>query len=149
MRSVLAIDPGGNGGLAWRGRDGNVCAVAMPDTIADIASAIDNAKRDGVEGAVMERVGYHMPGNSGPATAKFARHCGVLEALLYSAQLPLLANPTPQAWMRKFALPREKQERKAKLKDIAQRRFTHLRVTLATSDALALLIWDDEREVAT
>ena len=93
-------------------------------------------------GAVMERVGSYMPGNSGVAAATFARHCGHIEAALYCLCIPLVLNPTPQTWMKQAGTwPKDKQERKRAIKEAMQRRHPHLAVTLKTADALALLGW--------
>jgi len=143
---MIAIDPGAGGGIAWRDRDGAAQAVPMPEGMAaqvDAMRGLVAALPAGV-GAVVERVGGYMPGNSGPAAATFARHCGHVEAALYCLGVPLLAWPTPQKWMRELgAWPKEKGDRKRAIKEWAARRFPRLRVTLATADALALLVWGE------
>lgn len=91
--------------------------------------------------AVMEKVGFHRPGNSAVATAKFARHCGHLEAALYSAGIPFV-EVTPQKWMQSLgALPADKRERKRAIREEMARRFPHIKVTLAVADALGILCW--------
>lgn len=80
-----------------------------------------------------------MPGNSGPASCTFARHCGNIEAALYTLGIPFV-EVLPTQWMKKVgALPKEKPERKKALKEFAARRYPHLSPTLKTADALALL----------
>jgi hypothetical protein len=138
--SKLAIDPGANGGFAWRDGEGIVQAEPMPD---GMTAQIDKlreiaAHNRGIE-ATIERVGTYMPGNSGPAAATFARHCGALDAALYCLGIPA-DRPTPQRWMKATGTwPKDKMERKHAIRDAMQRRHPHLRVTLKTGDALALL----------
>ena len=91
--------------------------------------------------AVIEKVGFHRPGNSAVSTAKFARHCGHLEAALYSAGIPF-EKVAPSTWMKALgALPADKTARKNAIKEQVARRFPHLAVTLKTADALGILCW--------
>jgi len=90
--------------------------------------------------AVIEKVGYWMPGDHPSSACTFARHCGHLEAACYALGIPVLASPTPQTWMKRLGtLPGEKPARKRAIRELMARRFPHLTVTLSTSDALALL----------
>lgn len=143
MSMILAIDPGAGGGLAWRDRYGQAWAESMPDGMTaqvDRLRALRVALGE-IE-AVVERVGCYMPGNSGPAAATFARHCGHLDAALYCLGIPIRHNPTPQTWMKAIGTwPKDKQDRKRAIKEWAARRYPHLTVTLKTADALALLAW--------
>ena len=95
--------------------------------------------------AVIEKVGFHRPGNSAVATAKFARHCGHLEAALYTWGIPY-TEVSPAVWMRALGtLPKDKADRKRAIKEIVARRFPHLTITLKTSDALGMLVWAMQR----
>lgn len=157
-RMMVAIDPGLNGGIAWQ-FDGKVNAVKMPETLGDIHTKLVDLATYGPK-CVIEKVGDYMPGNSGPAAVKFARHCGHLEMGLYAAGISTLkvAPSTWQHWLigkpnypkipkeinakeRSRILAHRKTERKNKIKDAVQRRFPELKVTLATSDALGILLW--------
>jgi hypothetical protein len=140
--SYLAIDPGAAGGIAWTDQYGIVRATKMPDTMPE---QVDFLRERAVEQpgiiAIVEKTGGYMPGNSGPAAATFARHCGNLDAALYA--LSISVRPvSPSVWMKKLGMPKlTKPERKVWLKDFSARRYPHLTVTLATADALALLAW--------
>lgn len=154
----MAIDPGQNGGVAWRS-DGNVLAVKMPDTVGDIHTLLaDIATYKPF--CVIEKVGGYMPGNSGPAAVKFARHCGHLDMALYATKISTIevAPATWEHWLigkpnypkipkeigakdKARILAHRKTERKNKIKDTVQRRFPDLKVTLATADALGILLW--------
>ncbi len=143
---VLAIDPGASGGLAWIGREGIVRAEPMPggmteqcDRLRALAAEIPGMR------AVVEKVGGYMPGNSGPAAAKFARHCGHIEAMLYALGVPV-RQVAPQTWQKAVGTwPKDKQERKRAIREEMARRFPHLRVTLKVADALGMLEWAREQ----
>ena len=142
--SIICIDPGASGGIAWIDADGNAQAANMPASMTAICDWL--RAFDGKPGVVIEKVGTGRPGNAAGAMTTFARHCGNLDAALYLLGYPIIANPTPNAWMRLTGCPAklEKSARKKWLKDYAQRRYPHLRVTLKTSDALAMLAVADK-----
>jgi len=143
---TLAIDPGASGGFAWADIDGIICAVKMPATMTEQLDLLrELSVRLPELTAVMEKVGGYQPGNSGPAAATFARHCGHLEAALYLLGVPVIP-VLPAKWMRSIGVPPklEKGERKNAIKELVARRFPHLKVTLSTADALGILIYSGE-----
>jgi hypothetical protein len=147
MNSTLAIDPGASGGLAWTDPTGAVLTRSMPDGMTAQVDALRElvAALPGVS-AVVEKVGGYMPGNSGPAACTFARHCGNIEAALYTLGVPV-RQVAPQTWMKSLgALPREKADRKRAIRELMARRYPHLTVTLATADALGILTWTLSKE---
>jgi hypothetical protein len=146
MKPILTIDPGGSGGFALVCNDGTVEAYPMPDGMTGQIDAIRHiaATNPGLM-AVIEKVGFHRPGNSAVSTAKFARHCGHLEAALYSVGVPF-EEIAPTVWMKTLgALPADKTARKNAIKETVARRFPHLAVTLKTADALGMLVWAMQR----
>lgn len=158
---LIAIDPGANGGIAWITDGGATKCADMPDTPKDIFDLLQDII-DGCQGAgcMIEQVGGYMPGNSGPAAAKFARHCGHLDMALlalgvsHSSILPakwehwFIGKPvypkipaeTKPADRRRILADR-KRERKNKIKAKAQAMFPGVRVTLKTADALGMLAY--------
>lgn len=146
MNPILCIDPGASGGLALVCNDGTVEAYPMRDGMTVQIDAIRHiaATNPGLV-AVIEKVGFHRPGNSAVSTAKFARHCGHLEAALYSFGVPF-EEVAPGVWMKALgALPADKTARKNAIKEQVARRFPHLAVTLKTADALGMLVWALQR----
>lgn len=142
MKSILCIDPGASGGFALVGQFGIIDAFPMPEGMTSQIEVIRTiaVNHIGIH-AVVEKVGFHRPGNSAVSTAKFARHCGHIEAALYSAGIPF-EEVSPTVWMKALgALPADKTARKNAIKEIAARRFPHLTVTLKTADALGMMIW--------
>jgi len=144
MKTLLAIDPGANGGLAWRDSEGIVQAQTMPDGLTAQCDRLRELACElrGVE-AILERVGTYMPGNAGPSAATFARHCGNLEAALYCLGIPT-SQVSPQTWQKATGTwPKEKPQRKRAIRDAMQRLHPHLRVTLDTADAPGILAWGE------
>ena len=164
---IVGIDPGLSGGIAWYDSlctGHKVGACKMPGTLRDIYGLLSgHTATVGIGHAeafyMVEKVGTYMPGNSGPAAAKFARHCGALDMALIAIGLPW-DNITPVKWQKEFIgapawgplppvktperkreLARRKQIRKNLIKEKAQRLYPHVKVTLATADALGILTY--------
>ena len=146
MKPILCIDPGASGGMAIARHDGSIEAYPMRGGMTEQVDAIrDIADTNPGHMAVLEKVGFHRPGNSAVSTAKFARHCGHLEAALYSVGVPF-EEIAPTVWMKTLgALPADKTARKKAIKENVARRFPHLDVTLKTADALGMLVWAMQR----
>ena len=146
MNPILCIDPGASGGLAIFDTYNDVAAWSMPEGMTAQIDAIRAASAENPNlTAVIEKVGFHRPGNSAVSTAKFARHCGHLEAALYSVGVPF-EEVAPRVWMKALgALPADKTARKNAIKEQVARRFPHLAVTLKTADALGMLVWAMQR----
>ena len=138
---TLAIDPGQSGGLAWHDQDGIVQAEKMPPTMTDLIDRLIELMPEVgcVLQAVVERTGTYVPGNSGPGAVKFSRHCGHIEAALYALGFST-TQVAPSVWQKRLgALPKDKKDRKNAIKNQMAALYPHLRVTLATADALAIL----------
>ena len=152
-KHTIAIDPGAAGGIAWTDSDGMAQAIPMPGGMAAQVDALRSLwfelSRYGSIApavAVIEKTGTYMPGNSGPSAATFARHCGHLEAALYTLGIPT-EQVAPGVWQRHLgSLPKDKGERKRAIKEHMARRYPHLTVTLATADALGILTWATRKD---
>jgi hypothetical protein len=149
MRALIAIDPGLSGGIAWRGSDHDgsmVVCFNMPKTIKDMYDCLDGLKKSLINPMVMmEKVGKHRMGNSAQSSATFAKHVGHLEMALVTTGLPTY-EVTASSWMKEIVPGRPKgvesqqvRARKNYIKDLMQRHHPHLKVTLATADALGIL----------
>lgn len=141
---TIAIDPGASGGIAAQCQDGRVFATKMPDTpkdIYDLLAGINHSAYSHHVCAIVERVGFHVKGNSAMASCKFARHCGHIEMALISCGISF-EEVTPQKWMKYIGvMPKEKAARKNHIKDLMQRRYPEIKVTLWNADALGILTW--------
>ena len=163
LSSLLAIDPGENGGIAWIDATGNVGAQKMPEGMcAQLDRLLElKAQLAGLCGqlpAWMEKVAV-MPGDGRASAGVFMRHAGRLDAGLYLCGISSI-EVLPSRWQRGIGVPQEptlpkdmdpstrkaelarrKAERKRWIRDTMQRRYPHLRVTLHTADALGILTW--------
>jgi hypothetical protein len=143
---LIAIDPGVNGGVAWTDPDGIVHAEKMPETLPDLRQLIEDRlgeRRPGdILSAIVEKTGTYVPGNSGPAAATFARHCGAIEGLLCGLRVPF-SQVAPGVWMKAVCgvLPKEKKDRKKAIQEQIGRLYPHIRVTLSVADALGILTY--------
>jgi hypothetical protein len=147
-QAILTIDPGASGGLAIQPPYGMVEAQAMPEGMTAQIDAI-RAIAANFPGLVayIENVGFHRPGNSAVATAKFARHVGHLEAALYSACVPT-QTVAPATWMKALGKrPANKKDRKNAIKERVARMFPHLKVTLGTADALGMMVYAQGKQI--
>lgn len=149
LSCFMAIDPGASGGIAvWFPvvEDGpNTQAYKMPKNMTGVVNLLRDLRNKRGQGyrcmALVEKVGGYMPGNSGPSAAKFARHCGNIEAALYALGIAF-DEVVPTKWMKAIGtVPKDKGERKRFIQDRMQRRFPHLNVTLCTADALGILVY--------
>ncbi len=143
MKRILAIDPGTRGGLAWTNGEGGTFAEPMPQGMTAQVERIREiwAESAGNLSAVMEQV-HAMPTDGKVSLAKFMRHSGWLDAALYTIGIPTTV-VAPGMWQKTMgqAMPHEKGDRKRLIRDLMQRRYPYLKVTLRTADALAILTW--------
>lgn len=136
MKKLIAIDPGKLGAIAVY-IDGTVEAYPMPPTPTDIFSLLEEMSKNSV--CYLERV-HGMPKQKGMFT--FGQGYGWLEMALLALEIPTVS-VTPQKWQRSLELGVKSNmtdtQRKNKLKARAQQLYPHLKITLATADALLIL----------
>lgn len=155
---IVAIDPGAQGGIVYD--YGNaVHAVKMMKDPGEIYAFLKGLVLiiDGYESVVcyVEKVGGYMPGNSGPAAVKFARHCGHIEAFLLALKIKT-HYIAPVVWMNYFVgkigypggMPgcKRKTLRKNIIKAKAQELYPDVKITLAIADALGILSYGCMKE---
>jgi len=135
---LLAIDTGISGGIATRDSNGIITCYNMPSTLGDIVELLRGIKLD-CNKAIVEKAGQHRQGNSASSSVKFANHFGQIEAILYCLGYET-EYISPQKWMKKLGtLPKDRAKRKRAIKEIVQKKYPYLRITLKTADAIALL----------
>jgi len=158
MKTIIAIDPGKNGGIVWQ-QLGSVMAYPMPDTDGDILELIETAivaaHTEGNEViCYLEHVGGYAGGAGAPGSAmfNFGMGFGFIKGAIMSHRVRLEL-VKPQIWQKYFHLGTasscaSKTEWKNKLKAEAQRRFPECKVTLKTADALLILDWARSQEMS-
>jgi hypothetical protein len=136
----LAIDPGANGGLAWRQDDQPAQAAKMPPTARDMVDLIRAINPD--EAHLEDVVKFAGKGQSGASAVTYGVGWGEIHGALIALGVRVL-RPRPQAWQKKIGLARPQNMTptawKNKIKARAQELFPGVRVTLATADALCIL----------
>lgn len=151
MSRYLAVDPGGSGGIAWQDDDGIVQAEKCPDTMPEMVEVLYKTKQRALGMACNVKCAYLEDVHAGAfggqkAGAKsmftFGRNVGQWETALYALGIPTV-RVSPKVWMAKLgglpSGPDSKDARKKAIKERMQQRYPHLKVTLATADALAIL----------
>ena len=148
MKTIIAIDPGKSGGIAFR--CGKSCGTQpMPETFGELTESLREFKQQAtIEGcelvAYVERVqgfagknrpGFHMFG--------LGENFGAIQGILAALNVRTIL-VRPQEWQKGFQLgsrstSKSDNDWKNKLKAEAQRRFPELKVTLKTADALLIL----------
>jgi len=136
---IIAIDPGATGSIAFTIHDPPfIACIPMPKGMTnqlDILLSMTPAT------TYIENVGGYMPGNSGPASVKFARHIGNIEAALYILKFPTI-KVSPSSWMRTLGkFSKDKMSRKREIKDLMARQYPFIKVTLTNADALGILTY--------
>jgi hypothetical protein len=140
MTTILAIDPGASGGIAFGSAGKPPALVAMPDTLHDLVEVIRDAHCDH---AFLELVGGFIGKNQpGSAMFNFGTNYGQIQGVLAALGVPFTL-VRPQAWQKALSLGTStglsKTEWKNKLKAKAQQLYPSLKITLSTADAC--LIW--------
>lgn len=139
---AAAVDPGVSGGVAVLTGMGRVVLYNMPDTPLDKLTFFRMLSASpAYKATFMENVGHWRPGDSVPGAIKFARQCGHLDVAIAATLRPLL-RVAPGVWIKKFLgnVPKESGARKNAIKDRCQQLQPTLHITLATADALGILL---------
>lgn len=139
MKTLIAIDPGASGGIAWINDDG-VSAIRMPDTHSEIVTDLRSLKTaDAI--CYVEEVPKFC-GKALPASSIFvmAQNHGVILGAVLALGYEL-RRVRPQEWQAGLGSSKRQHGAgwKRFLKGRAQELYPMLQVTLATADALLML----------
>ena len=140
---VIGIDPGKSGAIAvWdEGIDKAIKCPDSPEKMANIFSSI--ITNDKIV-AYIEQV-HAFPTDARSSAFKFGKNYGEWLGVLGTLRIKTV-HVTPQKWMKHYkekfnmALPKDKQQRKRKLKEIAAR-YTDKKVTLYNADAILIAVY--------
>jgi hypothetical protein len=136
--TIIGIDPGVNGGIAWI-TDGKPAVEKMPDTLLDLWELIvDISMNAGTGGtgimAYLESV--HSSSQMGVKSAfTFGNGFGHLEMALTASGIPF-ERVRPQVWQKSLGCLTKGDKNVTKRK--AQELFPSLKITHATADALLI-----------
>ena len=141
MSTIIGIDPGKNGAIAWI-TDGKPCVDKMPDTLKDLWEIITGITyqiiKTGGSGhtckAYIEAV--HSSPQMGVVSAfTFGQGFGHLEMALTAAGIPF-ERVTPQKWQKAMGCLTKGDKNVSKRR--AQELFPQMKITHATADALLI-----------
>lgn len=159
MKSLLAIDPGKNGGIAWRTSAGDIGFKKCPEgeqAMVELLHSVaphDEALIEQVRGGVFAPPGPKCP-TCGLSKSKvgaksqfnFGRNFGTWLGIMSGLAIPFREIP-PKAWQSGFpGLPKDSKERKAEVHRRVQNRWPHLKSPKYLADALAILSVMIDRE---
>lgn len=144
MKTIIAVDPGASGGIAWVKADDLGCCP-MPSAITDTVELLRQLMVGSHECEVWiedvpKFVGRAIPSST---TAVLFRNFGYIEGAATALGIRVCL-VKPHDWQKHFRLGTKKDcasttEWKNKLKAEAARRFPTQDVTLKTADALLIL----------
>ena len=152
---VIGIDPGKSGGLVKIHSRNNECSMhKCPSTTHEMASILRIAKNSAFVDNLpiyiaIEKV-HAFPTDARSAAFKFGMNYGMWLGIIGALSVPVI-EIAPQTWMKSYApLPKDKQERKRKIKEISTEIFSEVynnenRITYAVSDAALIALWCLER----
>lgn len=138
--TIIGIDPGKSGGIAWIGENGP-CVEKMPETLADLWGLIDSILRDhAMIYRQTECVAYLEQVASSPqmgvkSAFTFGNGFGHLEMAMTAANVPL-HRVAPGKWQKTMSCLTKGDKNVSKRK--AQELFPSLKITHATADALLI-----------
>lgn len=139
MSTIIGIDPGANGAIAWI-TNGKPCVEKMPDTLQDLWELFGSITHSLMP--VDERYfkAYIEQISSSPqmgvvSAFSFGRGYGNLEMALTAAGIPF-ERVRPQVWQKALGCMTKGDKNITKRK--AQELFPSLKITHATADALLI-----------
>ena len=152
---AVGIDPGKSGGLVKIHSRNYECSLhKCPSTTQEMASLLRTAKHsafvDNLPMLVAIEKVHAFPTDARSSAFKFGMNFGMWLGIIGALSIPVI-EVAPQTWMKSYApLPKEKQERKRKIKEIATEIFSEVynnenRITYAVSDAALIALWCLER----
>jgi Holliday junction resolvasome RuvABC endonuclease subunit len=140
MKTILGVDPGVNGGIAWI-TDGKPCVEKMPDTLQDLWWLIESILAEHPPiyrakdcKAYIEHV-HSSPQMGVKSAFTFGQGYGRLEMVLTAAGIPF-ERVRPQAWQKALQCLTKGDKNVSKRR--AQELYPQLKITHATADALLI-----------
>jgi crossover junction endodeoxyribonuclease RuvC len=133
MSTIIGIDPGTNGGIAWI-TDGKPCVEKMPDTLQDLWELFRDISSEGDCRAHLEQV-HSSPQMGVVSSFTFGNGFGHLEMALTAAGIPF-ERVRPQVWQKAMGCMTKGDKNVSKRR--AQELFPSMKVTHATADALLI-----------
>jgi hypothetical protein len=146
---IIGIDPGKKGGVAVLSEK-KVELINTPEEPIGMAnvisSALNSAYIDNERLTTYIENVHAFPTDARSSAFKFGMNYGMWLGILGAYKIEV-KKVSPFKWMEPYKpLPKIKQERKAKLKEIAQELCPDIRVTLRTADAFLIALYGKNNE---
>jgi Holliday junction resolvasome RuvABC endonuclease subunit len=133
--TVIGVDPGANGGIAWIS-NGKPCVEKIPDTLQDLWELIRDIDTASDEYCHAYIEAVHSSPQMGVKSAfTFGNGFGHLEMALTAAGIPF-ERVRPQVWQKAMGCMTKGDKNVSKRK--AQELFPQIKVTHAIADALLI-----------
>jgi hypothetical protein len=148
MKTIIGIDPGANGAIAWI-TDGKPCVEKMPETLQDLWEIFESiTHKEWVIGSHPDCKAYIEAVHSSPqmgvkSAFTFGQGFGRLEMALTAAGIPF-ERVSPQRWQKELGCRTGGDKNVSKRK--AQELFPAMKCTHATSDALLIAEYGRRQE---
>lgn len=141
--TIIGIDPGQSGGIAWIDEKGRVCVEKMPETLADLWELMESITTGFAAFRASNKLmfkAYIEQVNSSPqmgvkSAFTFGNGYGHLEMALTAAGIPF-ERVKPQKWQKAMGCMTKGDKNVTKRR--AQEVYPQLKVTHATADALLI-----------
>jgi len=131
--TIIGIDPGKNGGIAWT-TDGKPCVEKMPETLQDLWELIFDIQFGRDTKAFIEAV-HSSPQMGVKSAFTFGNGFGHLEMALTGAGVPF-ERVRPQVWQKHMGCLTKGDKNVSKRR--AQELFPSVKLTHSTADALLI-----------
>jgi crossover junction endodeoxyribonuclease RuvC len=151
MTTILGIDPGLDGGLAWLDTTGTLAVVDMPVLAIerggkskreiDAAGLAELICQHRPDCAIVERVGA-MPGQGVSSMFSFGRSAGVVEGVLAALSVPATFTP-PATWKRALKIQAGKDGARLRASQLLPAGSGHWRLAKhdGRAEAALLALW--------
>jgi Holliday junction resolvasome RuvABC endonuclease subunit len=139
MKTIIGIDPGKSGGIAWISGCGP-CVEKMPETLQDLWELVRDISHGFPYGSNNQLIAYIEQVASSPqqgvkSAFTFGNGFGHLEMALTARSIPFV-RVRPQVWQKALGCMSGGDKNKTKAR--AQELFPSLKITHATADALLI-----------
>ena len=148
---TLGIDPGKSGGMAvvkngLNSGGAKICtAFKCPKTIDEMSAFIGMLVQETPYIACYLEKVHAFPTDGRSSVFKFGTNYGIWQGIL-SANKIATKLVVPRVWQKHYGLlPKDKQERKRKLRDIATEK-SGIKATLLTADAICIALYGHDTE---
>tara|TARA_X000001382_G_C3159869_1_gene175843 strand:- start:542 stop:994 length:453 start_codon:yes stop_codon:yes gene_type:complete len=148
MNSIIGIDPGKGGGVAivyFGKKTKKWVAHKCPKTIKEMVVLLKMFKHASPNTKCFIESVHAFPTDGRSSAFKFGMNYGIWQGILSAVGIET-EFVTPQKWQKHFGdLPKNKQDRKNKLKEIASKK-SKLKATLSTADAILIAVYGYDYE---